>query len=246
MKINMTVVMGMHRSGTSMLTRMLNICGMYLGEEKDMMKSGGDNPEGFWENLIPVSINDRILSRFGGSWKTVPHIPNGWIFGRDFSFIIKDIRNFIDSLGGNEWWGFKDPRMSLTFSLWNFIYPFHKIICLRNPYDVAKSLNKRDKFSLEKGIDLWFEYNKNIVSNTNKFERIVVCYEDLITDPSYILDCLLRRLKQGDISDEKIQLACSSVKKELHHHNSGNLNVQEKGPLEVYQLFEYLYNERIS
>src|SRR5262249_23640698 len=70
----MTVVCiaGMHRSGTSMVARLLNLCGLYLGEDEDLMPSAADNPEGFWENLHFVDLNEKILSALQGGWDMPP------------------------------------------------------------------------------------------------------------------------------------------------------------------------------
>ena len=62
MNQNAICIAGAHRSGTSMLTRLLHRCGLYLGEEKDMMPAAADNPDGFWENVRFVKINDEILN----------------------------------------------------------------------------------------------------------------------------------------------------------------------------------------
>ena len=45
-------VAGAHRSGTSMLARLLHSCGLYLGPDTDLMPGRADNPDGFWENLV--------------------------------------------------------------------------------------------------------------------------------------------------------------------------------------------------
>lgn len=46
----MTVVCmaGRHRFGTSMVARLLNLRGLYLGEEADLLPPASDNVEGFW------------------------------------------------------------------------------------------------------------------------------------------------------------------------------------------------------
>ena len=69
------IVLGMHRSGTSLLTRALMECGLYLGEEGDLVSPHeADNPEGYWEHKQVVSINDRILGIFGGTDQRPPNL----------------------------------------------------------------------------------------------------------------------------------------------------------------------------
>ena len=68
-------ILGMHRSGTSLLTRMLNLIGVYLGPEQLLMHPNFANPRGFWEHDEIVSLNDEILRRLGGIWAEPPDIP---------------------------------------------------------------------------------------------------------------------------------------------------------------------------
>src|SRR5512146_1568432 len=76
----MTVVCitGMHRSGTSMIARLLNLCGLYLGPDSDISLTAEDNPEGFWENVHFLRLDDEILSELGGAWDKLPELPPGW------------------------------------------------------------------------------------------------------------------------------------------------------------------------
>jgi hypothetical protein len=69
----------MHRSGTSLVSRMLNLLGVDLGPQPVVNGSGGDNPRGYWEHPSIRDINDEILARFGGSWREPPTFPPGWI-----------------------------------------------------------------------------------------------------------------------------------------------------------------------
>ena len=73
-------ILGMHRSGTSVLTRILNLSGMSLGPEN--MLAGGcekdGQPKGYWENVEFISLNNAILERYGGNWFEPPIFPPGW------------------------------------------------------------------------------------------------------------------------------------------------------------------------
>ena len=44
-------IVGMHRSGTSMVAKLLQQAGLFLGEEADLMPPAEENPEGFFEHL---------------------------------------------------------------------------------------------------------------------------------------------------------------------------------------------------
>src|SRR5262249_19348517 len=71
-------IAGMHRSGTSMVAMLMHRCGLYLGEERDLMAASQDNPDGFWENTKFVELNDLILHELGGGWDCPPAVRGEW------------------------------------------------------------------------------------------------------------------------------------------------------------------------
>ena len=71
-KRTVACITGAHRSGTSMVARLLHACGLDLGPESDLMPPAPDNPDGFWENLSFVAMNDELLNELGGAWDWPP------------------------------------------------------------------------------------------------------------------------------------------------------------------------------
>ena len=71
-------ITGMHRSGTSMVARLLGACGLDLGPPEELVPGQPDNPDGYFENQRFVSVNDEILDIFGGAWDSPPMFPPGW------------------------------------------------------------------------------------------------------------------------------------------------------------------------
>src|SRR5579862_8116620 len=65
-------VAGMSRSGTSMVTRLLHECGLYLGPESDLLAPSPDNPEGYWEHREFLAINTDLLNHLQGDWDVAP------------------------------------------------------------------------------------------------------------------------------------------------------------------------------
>ena len=59
----MTIVLGMHRSGSSAVARGMMALGMELGER--LVPVQPDNPTGFWEDKKVVDLNDAILASAG-------------------------------------------------------------------------------------------------------------------------------------------------------------------------------------
>ena len=68
-KINqkIVVVLGMHRSGTSAVTRGLQVIGIELGDRL-MMPVKGDNDKGFWEDVDLNALNIEMLHAIDSDW----------------------------------------------------------------------------------------------------------------------------------------------------------------------------------
>lgn len=212
-------VVGMHRSGTSMVTRLLNICGLYLGEDKDLMQSAVDNPEGFWENLRFTKINDDLLSYIGGGWDYFPtDVLDGWEKDPNLALLSKKASDLMGEFSGFDPWGWKDPRTSLTLPFWKSISPdLISVVCLRNPLEVALSLKKRGGSSVNFGLYLWLTYNKKLLSSLQPDEYIVAHYDAFFENPKNELE---RLLDFGNVSaaPDVVKLACSSISLSLHRN----------------------------
>src|SRR5579872_1697999 len=111
-------ITGMHRSGTSLVTRLLNLSGVYLGPDRDMMVPTGDNPEGYWENLKFVQLNDQLLQLLGGGWDCPP-VDDNWPETESLERARKKARLIISGFAESTCWGWKDPRNSILARLWS-------------------------------------------------------------------------------------------------------------------------------
>lgn len=174
---------GMHRSGTSMVARLLNLCGLDLGPAQDMMLPSADNAEGFWENLRLVEINDRILNELGGAWDRPPAMPDGWT-GREGVLPLKqEAREVVQGFSGDGPWGWKDPRNSLTLPFWMDLFPDARVVvCLRNPLEVAVSLKRRNDASYAYSLDLWKTYYFRMLASSSAENRVVTHYDAYFHD----------------------------------------------------------------
>ncbi|MFA5993662.1 MAG: hypothetical protein WC823_01755 [Parcubacteria group bacterium] len=153
-------VLGMHRSGTSMLMRLLNICGVYVGDEKNLIGASSGNERGHWENSEVLDINEEILRIFNGSWDNPPQFPDKWEDDLRLGNLKERAKNFVNKMNERaDVWGFKEPRTCLTLLFWKKIIPnMVFVIPIRNSMEVAMSLNKRDGMLIEKGLKLWKDY----------------------------------------------------------------------------------------
>ncbi len=159
------VVLGMHRSATSLVA-----CGLHheisMGEE--LVPASGSNPRGHFEDVRFVRLNDRILSAAGGSW----HCPPAEEAIRNVAARFSDeVQSTLAAASrGHLIWGFKDPRTTLTIAVYlPFLRNPHFVCCFREPEEVARSLNRRNGFSLAKGRRLAAIYNRRLLTFSAEF-----------------------------------------------------------------------------
>lgn len=155
------IVLGMHRSATSLVAQGLLKAGVYMGER--LLGAHESNPHGHYEDIDFIHLNDTILKTAGGSWNNPPYENAIIEAGKELEDKIKAIIKLksIHSL-----WGWKDPRTTLTIRCYlPYLKNVHFMACYREPLDVAKSLNKRDNTGVMVGIALVKIYNDRM----NKF-----------------------------------------------------------------------------
>src|SRR5688572_17839806 len=107
--------LGMHRSGTSLVSRTLNLLGVHLGPSDRLLPADEDNPKGYWEHRAIVDLNDEILDRFGGRWDEPPSFPPAWPRDPRMEDLREQARHLLtDNFAVAPLWGWKDPRTCLT------------------------------------------------------------------------------------------------------------------------------------
>lgn len=175
-------VTGMHRSGTSMVARLLQALGVYLGPDDRLMPARPDNPEGFFEHTDFAEINEAILTRCGASWHDVMPMPAGWECRPVLDDLYDRARAVVErDFSGVALWGWKDPRTCLTLPFWQrLLGQFDTILCVRRPLDVARSLEARDQFPIEKSLMLWSVYTAAAVAHTVERPPLIALYDSYL------------------------------------------------------------------
>ena len=102
-------ISGMHRSGTSLVARLLNFAGVHLGPESELMAATAANPDGYWENIEFVKLNDQILAELGSRWDVPRPLPEGWEADERMHPLRRRAQDLIERFAGHEPWGWKDP-----------------------------------------------------------------------------------------------------------------------------------------
>jgi hypothetical protein len=240
-------VLGMHRSGTSLVTGLLNLLGVYLGPPQHLMKPLPDNPKGFWEHRLIAELNDQVLSALGGNWCQLPAFPPDWEHAPELESLRRRAVQLIQrDFEGAQLWGWKDPRSCLTVPFWReLLPPMRYVVCLRNPVDVARSLARRNGFSLAEGIRLWLLYTKHCLEQTADQPRLFVSYEEVIKNRSRELRRLATFVGRPKGVDQVENAAQSLVAADLHHHHTSVADSTDEAklglPASLLQLAQQIY-----
>ena len=192
------IILGMHRSGTSLVAGALASAGVYVGEPGDLLAEQLDNPRGFSERSDVVALDEAMLAASGGSWFRPPKsiAPNTEEFSSNIAAILSSLpsdRSFV----------IKDPRMVLTWPLWRDAVDDAVLLYVyRNPLSVAASLQRRHGFPLSLGLALWEYYNHFAISTLTGCDVLCVSYDSIANDPGKSLSALLTGLKELGVSCE--------------------------------------------
>ena len=191
------LVMGMHRSGTSMVSRILNLMGCYYSSKDQVILPAEDNPKGFWERKDVMDLNNKILHDHQATWDNPYKLKDIKINNSLYS---KDIKNIIYKLEPHRPWFIKDPRFCLTYNCWaNELEHNLNIVVLRNPLAVSISLFNRDKISYLSGLALWDFYTDRLIKNLDKKKTILCFYDDFLQDPYKASKNLFNSLKKAKL-----------------------------------------------
>jgi hypothetical protein len=180
-------VLGFHRSGTSMTTRLLNLLGVELGG--DLLPANYDNPRGFWEPRWMVRFNDEILAAVDAGYMVPPRLDAPW--GRLQALRERAGALLDENLGEFDLFAVKDPRLCLTWPFWQPLVAervdeIRYVICLRSPAETAASMVKRDRYP---GVthaqwgDLWLDYTGRSLAAARDASRLIMFYDDLLRSP---------------------------------------------------------------
>jgi hypothetical protein len=222
-------IAGMHRSGTSVVARLLNLCGLYLGEDSDLINPTPDNPEGYWENVRFVKINEAVLGELGGAWDLPPVRSEGWEREESLAPLRQQAMELCREFAHGEPWGWKDPRTSLTLPFWKDIFPdLGVIICVRNPVEVARSLYRRGYSSNAFAFELWKTYNGRLLGASVRERRLVTHHEAYFADPEREVRRVLDWLGLT-ASAETVTAATATVSTALRHHRVTEAELRSAG-----------------
>lgn len=185
---SIVMVLGMHRSGTSLCSHILSMLGVDMA---DVIGVDRGSDRGHWERWEIVEFHDRILALFNrgyfGPFHDFP-LPVAWWADPRVVQIRREIVAFVEKRMSRAPFGFKDPRTVRLMPLWHQIFLELKlapkiVLCLRNPAQVDRSLQARDGLAPGIGEHRWLVYMMDFFRFAGAHEFCVLEYERWFDEP---------------------------------------------------------------
>ena len=182
------LIVGMHRSGTSLLGSLLPACGIAM--PGPLITGDTHNPEGYFERADVTALQEQLLIDLERWWPTprgMQPLPEGWL---ESPLGQAALAQLIDLLQAEQRqhpgpWAIKDPRSSLLLPLWRAAceqlgIPLQLLLAVRDPAEVMVSLVRRDQTAV--GMDgwraqrLWWHHNAQVLRQGRGLPLQVVSY----------------------------------------------------------------------
>jgi hypothetical protein len=225
------VVLGMHRSGTSALARLLNLAGCDFGPAEAAMPANVDNPLGFWERQDVYELHEWVLATSGATWdRPLAFDPAGLPTSVREEFQERAAL-IVASFSGRSSWFIKDPRMCVTLPLWRPLLA--RPVCVhivRHPLEVAASLAARNGLPIDVGLALWEFHVVRARRGGRDLPWVGVRHHDLLADPVGALADVVHGLRAAGVRDVRMPLASTVtgfISTSLHRHRWSHPDVAD-------------------
>lgn len=190
------LVLGMHRSGTSVVSRLLNMMGAYFGPEGSSTGANPENPKGFWERRDVRGLNDMLLHSAGADWDRLSNFEIERVPEESIARFQMEAGKLILGMDAHRPWFLKEPRLCLLAPLW--LQLLEVPVCVfvqRSPLEIARSLETRNGFSISFGLALWERYMTAALDATRGIRSLQVNHDDLMCDPVATVHILFENLQ---------------------------------------------------
>ena len=189
------LVLGMHRSGTSVLTKIIGHLGASL--PLDPMPETADNPSGYWESRSIARFNNRLLESAGTAWNDDAPVREAWFVDQARAADLDEGAALLAAAFGDaSLLVLKDPRVCRLLPFWRRLLARigrepSALIALRDPWEVARSLQARQHDASfrpaavaapERGLLLWLRYVLDAEAGSRGMPRTGIDYAALIAD----------------------------------------------------------------
>jgi hypothetical protein len=236
------LILGCHRSGTSVVARAMQCLGASF--PSDLMPASPENPAGYWESAAVQKLNDYILGRCGSSWERPlePMLLAGLNLDQERAWVAAWLKYQPDLLA------LKDPRMCRLLPFWRPVFAAAEVEVsvvhvLRHPMAVAQSLRKRG-IPVERGLALWLEHVVRAREDVDPtWVHVTIKYEETIfAKLDWQLKATADRFGLLLDMEELVQLIHGYLNADLMHERCFD---DELLPLVVRAVREFVWKESV-
>jgi O-antigen biosynthesis protein len=227
-KKKIVVVLGMHRNGTSVITRGLQVMGVDLGDRL-MPPMQGENDKGFWEDLDINSLNIEMLNDINSDWYFLAPIQMADVaFLRRKGYILRAVEILRKKISGPQIFGFKDPRVAKLLPFWKEVFAesglnVSYVLTIRHPLSVSGSLAKRNGLDAERSYLLWLEHILGSLEGTTGENRVLIDYDYLMQAPDVelgrVAEVLQLAIDTFELEKFKTEFLDAQLRHTVYHIN---------------------------
>lgn len=224
------LVLGMHRSGTSAITRLVSMLGATLPQR--LMGTGPGNAAGHWEPWRLVEYNERLLADLGSSWHDWDRLDLKKLSAASRDQIASDMREIVEEdFGTASLFVLKDPRISRFAPFFVGALDVAGIgvcalVTFRNPLDVIESLTVRREFwpdDLDRSDAalLWLSHMLDAEQAARDLPHAFVSFEAIMADPTAVMGRVIDKL--GIVTPISVEQAAPDMAEflsESHRHHT--------------------------
>lgn len=220
------LILGMHRSGTSALTRVLSLCGGDLPANL-CPAVAGDNDLGYWESLPLVALHERLFRESGTCMLDPNPIDPAWFRASDAARAARRLRDLLErEFAGKRCWLVKEPRMCRFMPLWRMAladtpHRLCAVMPIRDPVEVAASLARRGGIDRRDALRSWVQHVVAAERYTRDLPRCFTAYDGLMSSWRPTVARIADVVPDGAIDAQRGETAVDAfLTPELRHHRA--------------------------
>ncbi|MBW6521013.1 MAG: hypothetical protein K0A99_08410 [Desulfoarculaceae bacterium] len=222
------VVLGMHRSGTSAITRGLQVMGVGLGDRM-MPPIEGINSKGFWEDIDLNALNVEMLNAIDSDWFHLAAIGSIDVESlHEQGYYVRAVELLRQKVNSVPIFGFKDPRVAKLLPFWKGVFSYCQfdvsyVLVVRHPLSVIESLAKRDCFEAEQSYLLWLGHVITSLTESAGGKRVFVDYDRMMQSPERELSRIAKALDL-EVDSTELQIYKNDFLDQALRHTVYELN----------------------
>jgi len=239
------LVLGMHRSGTSVTMAAIEALGVELGG--GLLPPGPDNETGYWEDRAVLELNERLLAALGMTWDSVRLIPEAeWASDNVVELRREAVILLRSQFAAHPVWGFKDPRSIRVLPFWQAVLgelavPVKYVVAFRNPSSVAASLAYRNQFARVKSYYLWLSHYIPYLHRLLDENCLFVDYDNLVDSAAPTLQRIASFIHGAERMQElPADFLQTTLRADLRHARFEAAQIDVGAPAILKQVFSLL------